>query len=400
MPIASLPRLAHARSPLPTRAASTSPVYVQAVRSDAQFAELAADWNRVHRSAREAGVFNAWSWLYQWWRVYGAGRRLHILTARIGGELCGVLPLYIETQKKFGVPVRVARLLGSGGDTYPDDLGPFFTPPLEREASQALAEAALGSTEWDVLSLEDMDSRLPFGRLVVGNTADWPLRGQSIESERIVYIDLPKTWEGFLASLSRNRRSKIRTQRKKLHHELAARFHVWNDVSAIDAAFERFVELHHKRWRALGKESESFRSPQYLDFHRSIMRSALLRRSLRLYVLDVEGKPAAMLYALRFRKRVYVVQSAFDPDLARLRPGHVLIGHAIQHAIEEGNEIFDFLRGEHGYKDHLASGDRVTEIVTVPRATPAGRAWHLRHRVVPALKEQVRPLARIVGLAK
>ena len=370
---------------------------MHAVRSEQAFAQLAAEWNRIHEAAAAASPFNAWAWQFEWWRVYGQQRRLHILTARREGELCGVLPLYVETQKTLGLPVRVARLLGSGGDTYPDDLGPIFAPERESEAREALIAAALGCTDWDVLSLEDMDSRLPFGQLVADAAHH---RVSRRGHQPIVYIDLPPTWEAYLASLSRNRRSKVRSQRKKLHRETTARFHVWSDPAGIDGAFDRFVALHHKRWRAIGQRSESFQSAQYLEFHRSIMRSALLRGALRLYTLEVNGAPAAKLYALRLRKSVFIVQSGFDPDLSRLRPGLVLLGHAIQHAIEEGNQVFDFLRGEHSYKEHLAHCERETEIVTAARGTLAGRAWHLHHVVLPALKERVRPFARLVGLAK
>jgi len=397
-----VPGIARPAAFAPAREAAA--LSVAALRSEAEFAELAGEWNALHDAAAAASAFNAWAWLYEWWRVYGAGRRLHILTARRDGALCGVLPLYVETQRTLGVPVRVARLLGSGGDTYPDDLGPFFSPECERETAEVLAAAALDSDAWDALSVEDLDSRQPFGELLEQAAAKRGLRPERVAAQRIVYIDLPSTWEGYLASISRNRRSKVRSQRKKIHQEVPTRFHVWSDASAIDAAFDAFTALHHKRWRAIGQESGSFRTAEYLAFHRAIMRSALLRGALRLYVLDVNGEPAAMLYALRFRKGVYVVQAAFDPDLARLRPGLVLFGHAIQHAIEEGNRVFDFLRGQHSYKEHLGGGERETETVTVAYRTSAGLAWslrrRLRHRVLPALKARVRPLARAVGLAK
>ena len=392
----TLPAAPPAAAPL----RAPAPLTVKAVRSVQAFAHIAADWNQLHERAAGASPFTAWAWQFEWWRVYGAGRSLHILTAVRDGELCGVLPLYVETQTTLGLPVRVARLVGMGGDTYPDDLGPFFSPECEGEARQALIDAALGSHDWDVITLEDMDSRLPFGRELEAAAAGRGMRSHSEPNERIVYIDLPDSWEAYLRTISRNRRSKIRSQRKKLHNETAARFHVWSDAARIDEAFDNLVALHHKRWRSAGQESESFRTPEYLDFHRSVVRGSLLRGALRFYVLEMNGKPAAMLYALRFRGRVFIVQSGFDPDLARYRPGLVLLGHAIQHAIEEGNKVFDFLRGEHSYKEHLAGSEREGEIVSACRDTLAGRAWHLRHVQLPALKERVRPLARRLGLAK
>jgi CelD/BcsL family acetyltransferase involved in cellulose biosynthesis len=164
-----------------------------------------------------------------------------------------------------------------------------------------------------------------------------------------------------------------------------ARFFVWDDAATIDAGFDRLVELHHKRWREAGEKSASFRSPAYLGFHRAVMRSALLRGLLRLYALEINGEVAAMLYALRFRRSVFLVQAGFDPAWFELRAGLVLLGHAIQHAVEEGNQVFDFLRGTHSYKDHFASSLRHTETVTISKDT-------LGAQTLPALKKRLKSL--------
>jgi CelD/BcsL family acetyltransferase involved in cellulose biosynthesis len=367
-------------------------ISVDTVDSEARFAQLANEWNRVHELAGAASPVNAWAWLFEWWRAYGAGRRLNILTARADGKLCAVLPLYVETQRALGMPVRVARLLGCGGDTYPDDLGPIFDPAHEAEAADALAAETFGATAWDVLLLEDMDSKAPFGAFAEAFAARRGLRTLRAPAQPIVYIDLPATWEGYLSQLSRNRRSKVRSQRKKLHTLTKARFFVWDDPATIDAGFDRLAELHHKRWDEAGEESTSFRSREYLGFHRAVMRMALLRGALRLYALEINGEVAAMLYALRFRRGIFLVQAGFDPAWRELRAGLVLLGHAIQHAVEEGNEIFDFLRGTHSYKDHFASSLRHTETVTVSKGTIAARAWKLVRQTLPALKKRLKAL--------
>jgi hypothetical protein len=48
--------------------------------------------------------------------------------------------------------------------------------------------------------------------------------------------------------------------------------------------------------------------------------------------------------------------------------------------------VFDFLRGEHGYKDHLATDYRETFMLRVFRATPGAFAYRLRRIWLPLLK--------------
>jgi CelD/BcsL family acetyltransferase involved in cellulose biosynthesis len=84
------------------------------------------------------------------------------------------------------------------------------------------------------------------------------------------------------------------------------------------------------------------------------------------------------------------MQAGFEPGLARFRPGAVLLGYAIEHAIEEGNEVFDFLRGEHRYKDELATGRRDTAFVQIFRRTPAAFLYRVCRVQLPALKTRLR----------
>ena len=48
--------------------------------------------------------------------------------------------------------------------------------------------------------------------------------------------------------------------------------------------------------------------------------------------------------------RAYYYIGGFDPSRARLSPGTIMIGHAIEEAIGAGARTFDFLRGREAYK--------------------------------------------------
>jgi CelD/BcsL family acetyltransferase involved in cellulose biosynthesis len=63
---------------------------------------------------------------------------------------------------------------------------------------------------------------------------------------------------------------------------------------------------------------------------------------------------------LTAKARAYDYITGFDPDLAALGLGTVLIGCAIQTAAEEGAREFDFLRGREDYKYRWGAQDRPT----------------------------------------
>lgn len=359
---------------------------VEVLTSAEAFADLAPAWNRLHAEAAAASVFNSWMWLYEWWRTYGAGRRLRLLVARRDGVLLGVLPLYLERVRILELPLRVLRLVGIGGDTHPDDLGPVLAPGAEAQAAAALARAALRLRGADVWLFNDVDpaSGFPAALETAARDLGRPLVAGS--ATRIALAELPRTWSRFMQSLGRDARWRLRRARRRLAEGPRTRFFVWDDPSRLDAAVDRLAELHRARWAAAGGGSRAFATPAYLGFHRSIVRSFFRRGWLRLYCLEVDDAIAAMLYCYRFRNRVYLMQSGFDPKHARLGVGKVLLGYAMEHAIAEGNEAFDFLRGDHRYKEELATRHRETRSFAVFGATPGALVYRLRRVWLPLVK--------------
>ena len=374
--------------PEPTAHAGGGEIEVQFLTTADEFAKLAPEWNRIHEHAAAASVFNSWIWQYQWWQTYGAGQPLRILVALEGGETLGILALYIQTVRVLGVRVRLLRFVGTGGDTHPDDLGPVLLPGREEAVARKLAAAALRLSDADVVLFTDMDPQSAFPRAFEQAAADGQRASLAGVSERIAYVELPRSWPEFLKSLTSDRRTRLKSARRKAAEGRALRFFVWQDCARLDAAVDRLVELHRRRWDEAGG-SESFATHEYVEFHRHIMKAALPRGWLRLYCLEIDGELAAITYCFRFRNRVYLMQAGFDPARAKLNPGKVLLTHALEHAIGEGNTVFDFLRGKHRYKDQLATGHRSTLCVRVFRHTLGALAYRLRRIWAPIWKARL-----------
>jgi CelD/BcsL family acetyltransferase involved in cellulose biosynthesis len=379
-------------------AARAAALEVRVLTTEQAFVELAVEWNRVHGECGTASVFNSWLWQYTWWQVYGGGRALRILVAMDGETPVGILPAHIRPTHALGQSVRMLRFIGSGGDTHPDDLGAVLLPRCKDAAAQALAEAALDLPGWDVLSLADMDPRSPFPLALARAAARKGIAYEEGQSQRIAYVELPKTWEAYLASLDSKRRGRFRKMPKRLSENFRTRFFVWDNPATLDAAVDRLAHLHRKRWLETGGHSASFATPEYVEFHRRIMHGCFARGWLRLYCLEIEGEVAAIIYCYRFRKGIYAMQTGFDPAYAQWAPGTVILANAMEHAIGEGNRVYDFLRGRHRYKDEVASATRHTVYVQAYRPTLAARAYRLQHIRWPVWKGRLRALrARLKG---
>ncbi|MBI3775670.1 MAG: GNAT family N-acetyltransferase, partial [Gammaproteobacteria bacterium] len=112
--------------------------------------------------------------------------------------------------------------------------------------------------------------------------------------------------------------------------------------------------------------------------------SYFARGWLRLYCLEINQRLAAIYYCYRFRNEIFYFQSGFDPAYEAYSPGQALLGFAVEHAISEGNQVFDLLKGDHHYKSQWANSSRETTGIAVYRPTLAGHMAKLRWQTAPA----------------
>ena len=77
---------------------------------------------------------------------------------------------------------------------------------------------------------------------------------------------------------------------------------------------------------------------------------------LRLYTLDVAGKPVASVYGCTYNGSGYGLQCGFDPAVDGA--GRVLWGDVIRQTIEDGTSEYDFLGGGYKYKRYLGGESR------------------------------------------
>jgi CelD/BcsL family acetyltransferase involved in cellulose biosynthesis len=352
-----------------------------------QFEGLREEWDQLLEVAEDASVFVSWEWLFNWWRHYGKDRRLRILVALEQGRLVGILPIYVQTIWLYRYfSVRVSRFVGFGGDTSPDYLGPLLVPESAERVARALAGHVLDRLqEWDVLYLTDLSEGSLFRRVLAEQSNARGLTHTSNVSASIAYIPLPQSWGDYLAGVHRDRRYTIRNTRKKFETLHGGKFYVWSEGDGGDAILDQLIKLHRRRWQEKG-EHHAFSTPEYVGFHRDVIHACARRGWIRFYCIETHGAPLATFYCYRFRNQIFYFQVGFNPEFEKLRPGLVLIGYAVEHAIQEGNTVFDFLRGEHMYKTQWGKSLRHTHALTVYRSSLVAQLYRLREERIPAAK--------------
>jgi CelD/BcsL family acetyltransferase involved in cellulose biosynthesis len=368
--------------------AAELPLAVSVLDSDEGFGALRAEWQALLERAREASPFLSWHWQQAWWRAYGRGRSLRLYVARSGERLVGLVPLYRQDASLgFGLRYGRLRFVGTGGDTSPDHLAALLAPEDEEGVARRLVDAVLAEPRWDVLWLSDVREGSTLASVLIDAARERRLPTAVGPPTPVPFVPLTTGWERLLERLGAKGRKNLRRERRHIEQELGGRFFVWQDPEGLDRAFDRLAALHRLRWE--GRAPHSFSSPEYLAFHREVMRRFLERGWLRLFCLEIGSELVAMLYCFRFRDEVFHFQGGFDPAYARFGPGFVLMGYALEHSIDEGAVLFDLLKGEYPHKEIWSPESRVRTHLRVYRRTLPGLLRLLRERELPAMKRRL-----------
>ena len=323
-------------------------------------APYAEAWDRL-----AAGVpFRSWAWMSSWWRCYG-GRangpsrsRLAVLgVLEPRGRLVGLAPWYLDRRPWHA---RALRWLGSA-EVHSDYLSVLCQPGLEDSVAVALAEyLSQGSAlrrGWDLLAIEGVDALdRPITQLV-RHLADRGCLVCRLPGVNCWRIDLPATWEEYLATLSKSHRKQLRRLERDVWERGRAVLHTVQRLDELPRAIEILIDLHQRRRRWLGQPG-CFASPRFAAFQREVMPRLLSSGQLRLDWLELDGRPAAAEYQLAGNGVLYAYQGGVDPQALQEEPGRLIMQATLRRAIEQGCRALDFLRGDEPYKAHFRASPR------------------------------------------
>jgi CelD/BcsL family acetyltransferase involved in cellulose biosynthesis len=309
-----------------------------ATLADPSLPAVREDWSRL---AEEAGsVFATPEWLLSWWRHFGGGRELLLSV-----EPEAVLPFYVWRER----PLRVVRVLGHGPG---DELGPFG--PGARDALRRW----VATERFDVLACQQLPGPESWLPTVTGAKLFGRDGSPVLEFEG-------RTWEEILAGKSRNFREQVGRRARALERNFRVEFRLVTeaDPHALDTLF-RLHGMRHGGPTVISRTEA---------FQREFLSIAAERGWLRLWLLELDGRPVAAWLGYRFAGAECYYQAGRDPSFDRHSVAFVLLAHTIRAALDDGAREYRFLRGDEPYKYRFASSDPGLETIAVAGSSK-GRA--------------------------
>ena len=322
--------------------------------------ELAADWLQI-QARSHCSFFQSWHWVEPWIRTLP--KTVEPLCFRLVAD---ELPVAIAVVVRSGAVrhgiIRSRRLyFGETGDSNLDAITVEYGGPLvdtsfaDSAPREIIASFLRGGLAWDEMYLPGVSEKN--ATLWTKAAGGLRLRVRVLDAKPCYTVDLRafEDLDGYLSSLSSNTRQQLR--RSIRGYEANGRIGI-DDVSSekgFEQHFDEMKRLHQKYWRQKGYAG-AFGSEYQNRFHDELVARMRGQKSLQLLRVRCAEATIGYLYNFVWRDMVYCYQSGFDypKDNAKLKPGLVCHGLAIDFNREKGASVYNFLAGDSRYKRSLS----------------------------------------------
>lgn len=337
-----------------------------------EFDRLREDWAAAYKADSHATVFLSWVWLRGWFEVAPYEWLVLAIQSNSTSSPVAFLPLGIDASR---------RRLQMGGAPWADYTGFVCIPEYQEKALKAFAGFIQRQLQWDGFCMRDVsDPRLD---LFLRHFSEKSFHIQEKKGISCPYIPLPNSWEHYLRnSVSRRTRKNLRRYLRRLESRSDLQVTPVREDN-LEHQIETFLALYQMRW---GEQSErAFRR------FRTIFRRCFESNSLWLTVLWAADTPIAADagFVDRDKKVFSSYLGGWDDGFADLSPGDTLSAYAIRYAIENGFQVYDFLRGAERYKFSFGAEERFNRDVIIARKSLRLAARKLVRRVRPVFRSKV-----------
>jgi len=302
------------------------------------FDSLASCWADRSQSLEWSSPFVLPAWLKVWWQELGSEAELYLGAVRQGKKIIGIAPLIVEEGK--------ASLAGSADVC--DYLDFIVAPGMEGDFFNVL----LNDLRQKGINYIDLGALRPDSTVLTNLVAIAQDRGYEVlchPEDVSLELDLPSTFDEYLAILTAKQRHEVRRKLRRLSEAGKVDYHFVEDNTALSDTMDTFLTMFTESRR----DKATFLTARMESFFRSLAEAMAEAGLLRLGILELNALPAAIIMCFDYHDCVYLYNSGYESQQNPLSVGLLCKVLCIKESIQEGKKRFDFLKGDEPYKYHL-----------------------------------------------
>jgi CelD/BcsL family acetyltransferase involved in cellulose biosynthesis len=327
--------------------------------------DAVADWEAVGAQWRElearaqGSFFQSWSWM----GCLAAERfdRAVLMRARQGTRMAALALFNRRTNFLHNILILNETGTPSWDAAFIEYNGILAEPNDDRATIAACLAAAARSHRrngWSGL----LGARLVLNGVDSAHIGMAGALGRVIHAQRrdVPTLDLAALRQAghrHLDALSANTRSQLRRSLREYTERGPLAVTRADTCESAHAYLDALTRLHQSSWGRRGRPG-AFADPVFGRFHHTLIDRCFDRGEVDLLRMTAGPAVIGYLYNFRYRGRAMAYQSGFDYEAAgrHEKPGLTCHHLAIEYALDDGADVYDFLAGGDRYKRSLADG--------------------------------------------
>ena len=299
---------------------------------------LSGYWQGSEHALKWTCPFVLPPWLSAWWPEADGGWSPYVLSGHCQGQLAGIAPLMRKGHE--------ARLIGDADVC--DHLDVVVASPHAKAFCQRLLDGlSRDGVRRVVLSPVRQDSSVMTHLIPMAEA-----RGARVHCNhqaQLFAMSLPDSWEAYLQRLSGKERHEIRRKLRRLDEAGRVALRCISHGEDLPAAMQTFLTL----FRANRSDKATFMNDAMTAFFLRLAENLADDCLLKLYFLDLDGRPIAATLCIDDRSTVYLYNNGYDASFRSLSVGLLSKVLTIKASIGDGRHTYDFLKGSEAYKRRL-----------------------------------------------
>ena len=308
------------------------------------FDTLASCWADPNQRLGWNSIFVLPAWLKVWWQEFGSGAELYLGVVRQGEKVVGIAPLLVREGR--------ASIIGSADVC--DYLDFVVAPDIARDFFNVLLDdlKEKGINHLDLMPLRPDSTVLTYLVDIAQNRKyEVHCRQEGVSVE----VDLPGTWDEYLAMLGKKQRHEVRRKLRRLWEAGNVDYHCLEVSQQAGDFMDTFLKL----FSLSREEKASFMTAQMKSFFRSLAEAMAEIGLLRFGIVELDKATVAMIMGFDYNDAMYLYNSAYDPQYNSLSVGLLCKVLCLKESIKRGKKKWDFLKGGEPYKYHIG-GKEIT----------------------------------------
>lgn len=303
-----------------------------------RFETIASYWASTQLPLKWSCVFVLSAWMRTWWQVFSPHAELYLAVVRQDPDILGIAPLQVTgTTASFIGSADVCDYMDfvtvSGREQD------FFSALLDDLLGQGITELQLGHVRPDSSVITHL---IPLLR-------HWGHQVHCQEDAVSVEIDLPHTFDEYLAVLPGKQRHELKRKLRRLWEAGAVDY----QCSPVSEGLEEYLVTFFRLFCSSTRDKANFLTGQMESFFRSIAETMAEFGMLRAGILKIDGVPVATTMGFDHQDTTYLYNSGYDPSYSELSVGLMSKVLSIEESINQGKKKYDLLKGGETYKYHL-----------------------------------------------